>query len=57
MMPNFSSEEKFLQFHLRTHYVERLSRYFEPINKTLQLQQAISVLSIQGYIARNILKP
>ncbi len=57
VMPNFAPEEKFLASHLRTHCVERLSRYFEPINKTLQLQQAISVLLMQGYIARNILKP
>ena len=57
VMPNFAPEEKFLEPHLRTHCVERLSRYFEPINKTLQLQQAISVLLMQGYLARNILKP
>ena len=56
-MPNFAPEEKILEPHLRTHCVERLSRYFEPINKTLQLQQAISVLLMQGYIARNILQP
>lgn len=57
VMPNFSPEEKFLEPHLRTHCVERLSRYFDPINKTTQLHQAISVLLMQGYIARNILKP
>ena len=57
VMPNFAPQEKFLQPHLRTHCVERLSRYFEPIDKTLQLQQAVSVLLMQGYIARNILKP
>ena len=57
VMPNFAPEEKILEPHLRTHCVERVSRYFEPINKTLQLQQAISVLLMQGYIARNILQP
>ena len=57
VMPNFAPEENFLQPHLRIHCIERLSRYFEPINKTLQLQQAISVLLMQSYIARNILKP
>lgn len=56
-MPNFSPEETNFEPHLRTHCVERLSRYFEPIHKTLSLQRAISVLLMQGYIARNILQP
>ena len=56
-MPDFSPEERMFEPHLRTHCVERLSRYFEPINKTLHLHKAISVLLMQGYIARNILKP
>ena len=57
VMPDFSAEEKFFKPHLRVHCVERLSRYFDPINKTMQLHQAISVLLMQGYLARNILKP
>ncbi len=57
VMPNFAPEEKFLKPHLRTHCVERLSRYFNPLNKTTQLHQAISVLLMQGYLARNIIKP
>ena len=57
MMPDFSPEERMLEPHLRFHCVERLSRYFEPIDKTLELQRIISVLLRQGYIARNILQP
>ena len=56
-MPNFSPEERIFEPHLRFHCVERLSRYFDPINKTLELQRIISVLLMQGYLARNILQP
>lgn len=57
VMPDFAAEERMLESHLRFHCVERLSRYFDPIDKTLELQRIISVLLRQGYIARNILQP
>lgn len=57
VMPDFAPEETMLESHLRFHCVERLSRYFDPIDKTLELQRIISVLLRQGYIARNILQP
>ncbi|MGL6344189.1 MAG: ATP-binding protein, partial [Waterburya sp.] len=57
VMPNFDPEERMLEPHLRFHCVERLSRYFDPIDKTLELQRIISVLLRQGYIARNISQP
>ena len=57
IMPDFSPEERMFEPHLRFHCVERLSRYFDPIDKTLELQRIISVLLRQGYIARNILQP
>ena len=57
VMPDFFPEERILESHLRFHCVERLSRYFDPIDKTLELQRIISVLLRQGYIDRNILKP
>ncbi len=57
VMPDFAPEERILESHLRFHCVERLSRYFDPIDKTLELQRIISVLLRQGYIARNILQP
>ncbi|MDJ0742538.1 MAG: ATP-binding protein [Xenococcaceae cyanobacterium MO_167.B27] len=57
IMPDFSPEERMFEPHLRFHCVERLSRYFDPIDKTLELQRIVSVLLRQGYIARNILQP
>ena len=57
IMPDFSPEERMFEPHLRFHCVERLSRYFDPIDKTLELQRIISVLLRQGHIARNILQP
>ena len=57
VMPDFAPEERMFEPHLRFHCVERLSRYFDPIDKTLELQRIISVLLMQGYIARNILRP
>ena len=57
IMPDFLPEERELEPHLRFHCVERLSRYFDPIDKTLELQRIIGVLLRQGYIARNIIKP
>jgi energy-coupling factor transporter ATP-binding protein EcfA2 len=57
VMPDFAPEERMFEPHLRFHCVERLSRYFDPIDKTLELQKIISVLLRQGYIARNILQP
>ena len=48
VMPDFSPEERMLESHLRFHCVERLSRYFAPIDKTLELQRIVSVLLRQG---------
>ena len=56
-MPNFSEEERYFEPQFRFHCVERLSRYFFPLNKTFELQRIISVLLMQGYLARNPIKP
>lgn len=55
--PNFSAEEKLLEADVRFHCVERLSRSFLPIVRTIELQRIISILLRQGYIARNIVQP
>lgn len=56
-LPNYACEERELEAHYRFHCVERLSRYFQPLNKTVNLQQVICALLMQGYLARNILRP
>ncbi len=55
--PNFHPVQRELEAHYRFHCIERLSRYFDPQSKTLELQKVICVLIMQGYLARNILKP
>ena len=56
-LPNYSTEERELDAHHRFHCVERLSRFFQPLNKTINLQQVVCALLMQGYLARNISKP
>ncbi|WP_414587907.1 ATP-binding protein [Scytonema sp. PCC 10023] len=55
--PDFATEQTELKAHYRFHCIERLSRYFDPQPKTVELQKVICVLIMQGYLARNILKP
>lgn len=55
--PDFAFEERELEAHFRFHCIKRLSRYFDPQNKTVELQKAICALLMNGYLARNILKP
>ena len=39
--------------HLRVHCIMRLARFFEPLNRHLQLEQRLSLLLRQGYLGRN----
>ena len=55
--PHYNPQERNLEAHHRFHCIERLSRYFDPLNKTVELQQVICVLLMQGYLARNPIKP
>lgn len=55
--PDFDDEERKLEARYRFHCIERLSRYFDPQNKTLELQKVICALIMTGYLARNVLKP
>lgn len=57
ILPSYAPKERELDAHRRFHCVERLSRYFQPLNKTVNLQQVMCALLMQGYIARNISKP
>ncbi|MBD2413794.1 transposase [Nostoc calcicola FACHB-389] len=55
--PEFHEQERELEAHYRFHCIERLSRYFDPQNKTVELQKVICTLIMKGYLARNLLKP
>ena len=57
VLPNYAPQERELDAHHRFHCVERLSRFFQPLNKTINLQQVVCALLMQGYLARNIYKP
>ncbi len=54
--PDFAPEEREFDAHYRFHCIERLSRYFDPLNKTIDLQQVVCVLLMTGYLGRNPLK-
>jgi hypothetical protein len=55
--PLYDSSEKEDESKERFHYVERLSRYFDPLPTTLNLQHEISTLLMGGYLLRNPQKP
>ncbi|MDZ8264029.1 hypothetical protein [Nostoc sp. ChiQUE01b] len=56
-LPTCKSSERELEPQYRFHCIERLSRYFDPLNKTVDLQQVVCVLIMQGYLRRNPLQP
>lgn len=56
-LPHFEQSERELEANYRFHCIERLSRYFDPLNKTVDLQQVVSVLIMQGYLGRNPWRP
>jgi signal recognition particle GTPase len=56
-LPQFNPEERKLEPHYRVHCIERLSRYFDPQNRSVELQQQICGLIIEGYLGRNPLNP
>ncbi|MGQ4650347.1 AAA family ATPase [Lyngbya aestuarii] len=56
-LPQFHPQERELERHYRFHCIERLSRYFDPQNRSVELQQQICVLIMEGYLGRNLLNP
>ncbi|MBG1266646.1 ATP-binding protein [Nostoc sp. WHI] len=56
-IPFWDDQDRNLESHYRFHCVERLSRYFDPQAKTIELQKLISVVIMTGYLSRNPLKP
>jgi signal recognition particle GTPase len=55
--PAFDKSEKKLDSWVRLHCVERLSRFFQPLERHIDLEQKISRVLRQGYLARNPLAP
>ncbi len=51
--PDFDEQERRLPAHLRAHCIQRLGRYFEPLERHIELEAKFSMLLRQGYIARN----
>ncbi|ACK67892.1 Tn7-like transposition protein C [Rippkaea orientalis PCC 8801] len=56
-LPLYDPLERQLEAQDRFHCIERLSRYFDPLSITIDLQQTICVLLMSGYISRNPLQP
>ena len=55
--PEYGDEEVCWNKSERFHCVARLSSYFDPQGKTIDLNNNISILIKRGYLARNPLKP
>lgn len=51
--PNYDPAERDLEPHLRVHCVQRLYRYFQPLDVHIDIEQRISRIIRQGYISRN----
>ena len=56
-LPKFSPDERDFEPHHRFHCIERLSRYFDPQNNSIELQKLVCVLLMEGYLGRNPLEP
>lgn len=52
-LPLHRDEERQYPAHLRCHCLQRLGRYFVPLERHLQLEVRLSALIRQGYVGRN----
>ena len=53
VMPGYSENERELDAHYRFHCVQRLFRYFQPLDTHIDIEQRVSRAIRQGYINRN----
>ncbi|ADL55256.1 ATP-binding protein [Gallionella capsiferriformans] len=51
--PEFNEKERTYPAQLRKHCIMRLGRYFEPLERQLQLAERFGMLLRQGYVGRN----
>ncbi len=54
--PEHTDEERYMEPHIRFHFVQRLFSYFQPWSTHFDIEQRISRVIRQGYISRNPLK-
>jgi hypothetical protein len=52
--PEFNVRECEFATHIRAHCIQRLGRYFEPLERHLRLEADFAALLRQGYLGRNI---
>ncbi|WP_448208589.1 ATP-binding protein [Azospirillum sp. sgz302134] len=52
-LPAFDEAERRYPAHLRAHCVQRLGRYFDPLDRHILLESRFSMLVRQGYLGRN----
>lgn len=52
-LPIYREEERRYSAHLRSHCILRLKRYFDPMERQLQLETRFAALLRQGYVGRN----
>lgn len=57
LYPDYNQNERELDAHYRYHCVQRLFKYFQPLNRHFDIEQRISRVIRQGYISRNPLLP
>lgn len=55
--PPFDKSERQLDAKYRFHCIERLSWYFQPLDRHIDLEQRLSRIIRQGYLARNPIRP
>ncbi|WP_223555940.1 ATP-binding protein [Lysinibacillus sphaericus] len=55
-LPLYHESERYLSNHHRYHSLLRLSRFYQPINQTLNLEQRFSGFIRYGYVSRNPLQ-
>lgn len=56
VVPGYNIRERELDAHYRFHCVQRLFRYFQPLDTHIDIEQRVSRAIRQGYIGRNPLK-
>ncbi len=54
--PEHTDDERYMEPHIRFHFVQRLFSYFQPWSTHFDIEQRISRVIRQGYISRNPLK-
>lgn len=57
LYPDYNEKERELDAHYRFHCVQRLFKYFQPVDKHFDIEQRISRVIRQGYISRNPIMP